>query len=180
MTEIKCLKCQKRAASVKLVRIVGGKAHNIYLCGECAAEVSPYQKGALSLQQAIEKMLAELVQKQSEEQESAEQMPGPVCPTCGTTFAAYRKRFLLGCPHCYMAFESMLDPQLKQLHGATRHVGRAPSVAARPQGNLETSLAVLKKELDAAVSNEDFEQAVKLRDRIRQLESGADHVVPKM
>jgi len=180
MTEIKCLKCQKRAASVKLVRIVGGKAHNIYLCGECAAEVSPYQKGALSLQQAIEKVFAELVQKQGEEQESAEAGPGAVCPQCGTSFAAYRKSFLLGCPQCYAAFEAMLDPQLKHMHGATRHVGRAPGAAGKPPGGLETTLAALKKELDAAVSGEDFEKAVMLRDRIRQLESGANHVVPKV
>lgn len=180
MSEIKCPKCRKRAASVKLVRIVEGKARSIYLCEPCAAEVTPFLKQPFTLQEAIEKVLTQLVQKQSDEQETEEGASGPQCPSCGTTFGAYRKSFLLGCAQCYQTFEGMLDPQLRRFHGSTRHIGRAPRVIRKPPGDVEATMAVLKKKLAVAVSSEDFEKAVQLRDRIRHLQSGSDHVVPEM
>ena len=174
------MKCQKRAAAVKLVRITGGTAHSIYLCEQCAAEISPYQKHASALQETIEKVLAQLVQKQSEAEETEDAEAGPPCPGCGTSYATYRKTFLLGCPQCYSAFEGKLEAQLKHLHGHTRHVGRSPDRTPKSRSDAQSALAALKKELAVAVSSEDFEKAAHLRDRIRQMQGGSDHVVPKM
>ena len=180
--EVKCLKCSKRVATVKMVRIVGGKAHSIHLCDQCAAEISPYQQQALSLQEAIDKVLAQLVQKQSEEQEGQEGASGDGarCPSCGTSEAVYRKSFLLGCPQCYTTFEGIIESQLRRLHGSTRHVGRTPAKARPVEGEIGVTLAALHRDLDLAVSHQDFERAVKLRDRIRMLQDGSDHVCPEM
>ena len=175
---MKCVKCSKRRATVKMVRIVGGKAHSFHLCEQCAAEISPYQQQTLSLQEAIEKVLAQLVQKQQQEAEAeqGDEPDGPQCPSCGTTSAAYRKSFLLGCPQCYAAFEDILEAQLRRLHGSTRHVGRSPQSrpAVESRDSATPTLETLKDQLASAVSNQDFEKAAELRDRIRSLESRPD------
>jgi len=180
--ELKCLKCGKRRASVKMTRIVAGKVHSIHLCEQCAAEISPYQQQALSLQEAIEKVLAQLVQKQNEGGEASEEAEadGTRCPLCGTTVGIYRKSFLLGCPQCYSTFEGIIEPQLRRLHGSTRHVGRAPDMRGKTADRWETVVEALKKELALAVSREQFELAARLRDHIRQIQDRADHVCPEM
>lgn len=181
MTEGKCHKCGKHSATVKMVRIVDGEAHTLYLCRDCASELSPFQQQGFSLQEAIEKVLEQLVQKQGGVDEASEEEgSGPRCSACGTTIGTYRKSFLLGCPQCYTAFGAVLDPQLRKLHGSTHHVGRAPEMTRHPARTADPSIADLKKELAQAVSNEDFEKAAKIRDRIRVLQSGSDHVYPEM
>ncbi|MBM3335538.1 UvrB/UvrC motif-containing protein, partial [Candidatus Sumerlaeota bacterium] len=45
-------------------------------------------------------------------------------------------------------------------------------------GTAVGALETLRKQLDLAVAHEDFEQAVRLRDHIRQLQSDPDHAVP--
>jgi protein arginine kinase activator len=182
MHENKCNKCHERQANVKLVRVVEGKAHAFYLCNECAAEVSPYQQQALSWQELLEKVFSQIVKDQSDPPDPAEANDEvePHCQACGMTFSAYGKSFLLGCPECYEAFGDWLERQLERLHGATRHVGRAPrrhSVGTIDEG---ASTAVLKKDLERAVLREDFKTAARLRDRIRERESGVNPGVPEM
>jgi len=182
MLGVKCHRCHKRKATVKIVRIIGGEAHSIYLCDKCAAEVSPYHKQALSLQEAIEKVLAQLLEKQttSEEGEPEEAVPDIECPSCGTTLEEYRKTFMMGCSECYKTFGSFIEGQLKRLHGSTRHVGQAPPPVRKQVDDLEATVSALKKELAEAVSAEDFERAAKLRDRIRHLRGELGDAFPKM
>ena len=179
---MKCLKCNQRAATVKIIRIIGGKAHSVFLCEQCAADVSPYQQSLACFQEAIEKVLNQLVQQHAEEEQSKEEdaATGPRCPVCGTTLAIYRKSFRLGCTHCYDTFQEILEAQLRRYHGSTRHVGRAPAGIALPPRDEQGTVAALLKDLAAAISNEDFEKAVELRDRIRSLPGGSDHVSPKV
>jgi len=177
---IKCVKCGKRTATVKIIRILGGKAQSVFLCEQCAAQVSPYQQ-PFSLQEAIEKALAQLVQKQSEDEEAqGDATVGPECPECGTTLAVYRKSFRLGCPQCYSTFEEILEPQLRRYHGSTRHVGRTPKATSPPLREIGLIMADLKKDLSQAILNENFERAIELRDRIRSLEGESNHACPEM
>ncbi len=98
------------------------------------------------------------------------------CPTCGRTFSQIRDTGHLGCADCYTTFEESLQPIIERAQaGANFHVGRSPrgqlDAAARHQ--LRSRLV---KELDEAVSAEQYERAAKLRDRIVHLkddDSGA-------
>lgn len=182
MQHIKCMRCKKRQATVKVVRIKQGTARSMFLCERCAAEVSPFQKQILSLQEAIEKVLAQLVQQHGDEgdEQAKQDMPDLVCESCGLTYGAYRESFLLGCAHCYEAFAGMLEPQLRRLHGSARHVGRTPHSDRRAKADVKAMVAALKKEMEMAISAEDFEKAAQLRDRIRHLKGEMNHVLPEM
>jgi protein arginine kinase activator len=92
------------------------------------------------------------------------------CPSCGITFKQFRAQGRLGCPHDYEVFHDELIPLLESVHSDTQHVGKCP-----PQASTESrqhhELFRLRSDLRAAVENESYEEAAKLRDRIRELES---------
>jgi protein arginine kinase activator len=91
------------------------------------------------------------------------------CPVCGITFYEFRNQGRLGCPHDYICFETELEPLVMNIHGATEHKGKRPrrgTGASRQQ----TELIRLRREMKDAVSNEEYERASELRDRIQQLE----------
>lgn len=93
------------------------------------------------------------------------------CETCGMTFSTFREKSLLGCPDCYDAFEGPLSPMLERAHdGATHHVGKVPERAGISQQR-QVQLARMRKKLDAAVEDEDYELAARLHEQIQKLEN---------
>jgi protein arginine kinase activator len=87
------------------------------------------------------------------------------CEGCGITGAELRDRTLLGCPVCYETFARPLDDLLLRLHGALEHAGRLPGGARAVPPDAEE----LHRKLREAIERQDFEEAAKLRDRLRRL-----------
>jgi len=92
------------------------------------------------------------------------------CPNCGMTYQNFRKLGRLGCSVCYEAFKKELAPLLKRIHGSDRHVGKVPLKGGKTIKDTRT-LQDLKLQLEKAIQTEEFEDAAKLRDKIRDLES---------
>jgi protein arginine kinase activator len=91
------------------------------------------------------------------------------CPSCGIKFVEFRNTGRLGCPHDYEEFREELAPLLENIHGETRHCGKTPR--RLPQNKqTQSELIQLRNRLKQAVNKEDYEEAARLRDRIRQLE----------
>ena len=65
----------------------------------------------------------------------------------------------------------MLGPAIKRIHGDVSHSGAIPG-SAGAELTKKRRLAELKHELKAAIRNEAFEDAARLRDEIRSLENG--------
>ena len=84
------------------------------------------------------------------------------CPSCGTTFVDFNKTGLFGCPDCYTFFENDLIEPLKNLHGAFLHVDTNPEA---------DELAALKKRLQEAIATENYEEAARLRDCIKEMKA---------
>lgn len=84
-------------------------------------------------------------------------------------FVEFRNHGRLGCPHDYEAFREELLPLLESVHGETKHAGKAPRRLPRAKsGQLE--LAQLRRKLQQSISEEKYEDAARLRDRIKELE----------
>jgi protein arginine kinase activator len=96
---------------------------------------------------------------------------GKVCQTCGLKFVEFRNTGRLGCPHDYDSFKPELIPLLESIHGEPRHEGKSPRRQPREQDE-QRELARLRRSLQEAISGEKYEDAARLRDRIRQLEEG--------
>jgi protein arginine kinase activator len=125
----KCMKCGNQA-EYKFTRIEAGKVYDLFLCGDHAQEMSPYQKPKIPLSDILEGLLKhELTLKAS----GSQPPEGLSCSSCGIAFEVYKKNLILGCGVCYESFREYLIPDLLKLHGDTRHCGRQPGgEMARP------------------------------------------------
>ena len=93
------------------------------------------------------------------------------CPKCGRSFEEFQVKGLLGCAHDYEAFRTVLTPLLERAHeGATHHVGKVPATAGE-SAQKQTGLLRLRRELEEAIEQENYERAAKVRDQLRALES---------
>lgn len=91
------------------------------------------------------------------------------CPQCGLKFVEFRNTGRLGCAYDYQEFREELLPLLENIHGETKHCGKTPR--RLPQSKqAQNELVQLRNRLKQAISKEDYEEAARLRDHIRQLE----------
>lgn len=95
--------------------------------------------------------------------------PEHACPNCGMTLGRFAKTPLLGCPHDYTEFQAELLPLIEQNHnGQSHHCGKVPTRVGEHDRN-EIQRNTLRRELEQAVKNEDYEAAAKLRDQIKAI-----------
>lgn len=163
-----CQICNKKTAIIHLTEIVDGVHSELHVCQDCAVE----QGIAAKSQVSINDLLSGLLSVQPSDDElfgSSEQKVS--CPYCGFTLKQFRDEGLLGCPYDYELFEHELNGLIEKAHdGKTRHCGKVPSKIPQQTKNQMERLS-LRQQLDAAVRNEDYELAAKLRDKIKQIES---------
>ena len=77
-----------------------------------------------------------------------------------------------GCAHDYDAFKPDLLPLMESVHGDTRHSGKTPRRAPRAK-TAQAELAQLRQRLQSLVNEENYEEAARVRDRIKELENPA-------
>jgi protein arginine kinase activator len=88
------------------------------------------------------------------------------CPQCKSTLTSIKQQGKVGCPMCYMTFESYFDSLLEQVHGKKTHQGKKPN-------KQHNSIKDLKNKLQEAIKNEKYEDAAVLRDAINRLEENS-------
>ncbi len=177
-----CQLCGKKEATIHLTEIdPSGSAHELHICTSCTQSLgSPLEDGPPAITTLLEKSGADkpsaLVPTSEPEAESP-------CPVCGLTFSEYSANNLFGCAHDYLSFAEQLEPVLSRYHGSIRHTGRHPqrtpeqptptaTVQPPPPATPATERRRLETALKQAVSRERYEDAARLRDRLRQLDQG--------
>ena len=93
------------------------------------------------------------------------------CDMCGIKFVDFRNLGRLGCPHDYDVYREDLLQLLENIHGEVRHSGKVPRRLPQNRQS-QNELMALRKQLQTAVNREAYEDAGRLRDKIRQLEGG--------
>jgi protein arginine kinase activator len=158
---MKCQRCSK-AATLHITEITGeNQFEELHLCEECAQKylTEPQGKGG-------GKGMESLAGAETDETAALNQRQ---CPACGIRFGEFRNSGRLGCPHDYEAFRDQLVPLLENIHGEARHCGKAPRREPRAR-QVRAELAHLRKQLQQAVNRENYEEAARLRDKIKNLE----------
>jgi protein arginine kinase activator len=164
---MQCQICNERTATIHLTEISDGVRSEMHICEHCAADQGIAAQSQMSINELLGNLLAA--------QPSDEEIFGPsdqklVCPSCGFALGRLRKEGTLGCPHDYEIFEEALLPLIERAHnGSTRHCGKVPSKMPRETKKL-VELSHLRRQLELAVRNEDYELAAELRDKIKQVE----------
>ena len=164
---MKCHYCSN-PASVHLTKVVNKAISEMHLCEACAREKNliPNSPNDLNVPAVLQ-----LAFGQSPAPVRPSQMES-TCPVCGTPYAHFRAQGRLGCPHDYDVFRPLLEPILERVqNGSIRHVGKLPG---RHRQRLARARRVeLESKLKLAIEAEDYENAGKLRDAIREL--GVEH-----
>jgi len=154
-----CQNCGEREARISITQIVNNKKTELHLCQQCAQ-----QGGHADSVFALHKMLAGLVDWNSEVSSK-----GNHCSSCGLTELELRQKGKFGCEQCYQTWSPLVGTILSRVQGRTAHTGKVPHSAGE-RVRTERELAALRQKLDSAIQDERFEDAAKIRDRIRELQ----------
>lgn len=152
-----CQVCESRPATIHITEIVADQKKVLDLCEECAQE-----KGLAHGSGVFPELLKSLVSDRPPASTKA-------CPECGITFEEFRAKGRFGCPKDYEVFADDLAPLLEKIHNAKQHVGRVP-VGVVPDADRDERLRRLRRDLARAVAEEQYEEAARIRDEIRQTE----------
>jgi len=160
-----CECCHEAEATIHLTQVIDGEVKKLNLCQVCA------QKNGIDLNSpiSITDVLLGLGSQPQSQQLSAVSEFDLSCSRCQMTRTEFKKRARLGCPDCYKAFMGELSAITHAMHHSRQHVGKIPA----RQGNaarITAQIAGLQKEIEAAISREEYEAAANLRDKIRSLQ----------
>jgi protein arginine kinase activator len=155
--------CNK-PATVHLEEVVNLKRREMHLCERCARERNLLPEAPAP--QINLKALMSLLMPPLAAPAGVPQAIEPSCPQCGLTYGAFKAEGRFGCSHDYDAFRPVLEPLLERVHRAVTHTGKLPVNACRL-----ARIEDLRTQMKAAVAIEDYEQAARLRDLIRQQEA---------
>jgi len=157
---MQCQICKKRKATVRVNEIQKDGSHKqIHLCDECAKQYG------VSLKFSFNELLGNLIGSQLGKPGKGGNLK---CPHCGLTYEEFKSAGRLGCAKDYEIFKRNLDPLLEKIQGGLQHVGKVPANLGE-QMQRQQEVNRLQRELELAVSREEYEKAAELRDSIRKL-----------
>lgn len=159
---LKCQRCPK-TATLHITEVLGeDRYEEVHLCEDCAKKylVEPPKIGAPGKSSSAE-----------DAPEEVEHPPiaGPTCEVCGISYVEFRNHGRFGCAHDYDAFKAELLPLLDSIHGDVKHLGKTPRRLPRTQ-SAQVELTTLRRQLQQLVTEENYEEAARVRDRIKELE----------
>ena len=161
-----CQDCSDKMATILFTQIVNGNKSVLHLCRDCA-QTRGLQSSDKSPLDPINDFLAGMAEEGEDEKEKGE---GLLCRNCGLNYKEFKASGRLGCSDCYRAFQEPLKKLIRKIHGSTSHHGKSPAQKEPPPPEPENKIGQLRKQLKEAVAREDYEQAARLRDSIREKE----------
>jgi protein arginine kinase activator len=165
---LNCQECGIRPASLHFTKIVNGQKTEYRLCEVCAKEkgdIIPGTNNAFSIHNLLSGLL-----NYDPLNTGNKGIAKPLrCETCGLSYTQFSQSGRFGCSDCYKAFDHRLDPLFKRVHGNTTHGGKIPRRAGAAI-NSRRKLQALKQLLQQKIEHEEFEEAARIRDQIRELE----------
>jgi protein arginine kinase activator len=171
-----CDRCQIRDAKILYTEIINGVKTEQHLCEECATDYTSFQmeKPLLNSDMTLNSLLSNLL---GAYQTSSAKRPGEgrqtiVCERCKTSYDDFLQRGRFGCAQCYRSFHKELGKTLRGIQGAEAHTGKRPKGFVSATDGLLKDLTKKEKltlELQKAIENEEYEEAARLRDLIKEL-----------
>jgi protein arginine kinase activator len=159
------MKCQfcPESATVHLTDIVDGQKKEMHLCARCAEQKQLIKKSELNLPAILQTLIGQHLGRDSD------RLARLTCPACGIKYMEFRAEGRLGCPHDYSVFRTGLEPLLLRIHRAVRHAGKSPARA--PRADREGEALKLRRQLQAAIDADRFEEAAGILDLLRKKEA---------
>jgi protein arginine kinase activator len=161
-----CSECRK-PIYVRYTEVIGNSITHTVMCADCP-----------QLQRRLHGIPAH-----TQKGDALEVSAALYCGNCGTSLETVRMSYTLGCSTCYEVFEDII---LSELINANRvparvvtakktapiHIGRTPGEIK--EINPSVRLLALNEALAETLKREDYEQAARLRDQIKELTERGD------
>ncbi len=172
-----CDRCQKRDAKILYTEIINGAKKEQHLCEECATDYTSFQmeKPLMNSELTLGDLLSTLLDNYTaaDMKQPGEVIPAVTCSHCGTSYEEFVQKGRFGCSYCYRSFNGQLGKTLKGIQGSEVHTGKRPKGYKTP-GSERTSkdfteAEILSLKLQEAIEKEEFEEAARLRDLIKQM-----------
>ncbi len=187
-----CEICGKNEATFHYSEVVNGKKTEHHLCNECAANTDiSYYSSLFDNEGGIGQLLSGLLGNAFGIGEPQDPKKHIMCPRCGMSYGEFVKNSTFGCNECYDVFGPLLDDSIKKLQGSLLHAGKKPKLGSSVElfneeaenkeedeavaasdsqlTELRKEVEVLSRRLKLAVAEEDFEEAARLRDKIKEM-----------
>lgn len=178
-----CQICKKNPATIHLTDIHNNVKKEVHICESCAAEKGFNLQGATNLPQLLGLAAkkgaggsagAAAAGSQTRSKPAEKDL---ICLHCGTTWSQFSERGRLGCPHDYASFDVKLRPLIANQLAVNLtdqesfHVGKRPG-PRQPDAEREQRVRGLVKRLRAAVAEENYEAAARLKSELDGLRAG--------
>ena len=164
-----CQNCKKKDATTHIKRVINGEATESHLCQSCAQALgvgSFFDDFSLNLPDIFSGFFGDSAFAIGESRLDR-------CEKCGCCFDDIIKSGSVGCSDCYEKFYQKLLPSIQRIHGKAKHAGKVPvrstDTHTVKEKTPEEKIADLQKEMDKAVSEQNFERAAMLRDEIKKM-----------
>lgn len=162
-----CEKCHQKPATVHMQQIVNGTKTEMHLCQDCSTQID----APISIEALFNGLLGSFLSMASEKPSRAELVHYEPCTTCGLTYEEFKNGGgKLGCADCYRVFFRELEPILKNVQASIRHEGKFPQKSGQSMFQ-KREADRLRMLMQQAISDENFEEAARLRDEVRTLDS---------
>jgi len=171
-----CDFCKNNIATVHLIRVQNDNVEKVNICLECAKDFSFFSED--DFYKDLNKILYRIFQsdggrvddyKSKKTLKNLKIKKNRSCSFCSMDLKKIKKLGRMGCPHCYNEFKSVLLPIIKTIHEDMEYRGKIPENTSR-QVKLEKSISDLKNRIKNEIFVENFEEAARIRDKIKQLE----------
>ncbi|MCL2861076.1 MAG: UvrB/UvrC motif-containing protein [Firmicutes bacterium] len=150
-------------ATYHTIKKVNGQTTQKHLCGLCHEKMSVGMFGDIaSIFSGFKNFLG-----------TPSKNTRNVCSHCGTTSDEFLQSGFLGCAKCYSDMQDLILPIIQQVQGSLGHVEDAPvsrSVLETDDFPQLNEYQRLKRELEYAIKEENYEEAAVLRDKIKEIE----------
>lgn len=184
-----CSNCGKNDANVHYTHVINGEKTEYNLCDECAKKLG-IDEMDFSMPISFSNFISDFFDEDSLLPSFSSNMVIK-CPKCGLTYDEFAKEGKFGCGECYNTFASKIESVLKNLHGSAKHRGRAPKrlvetttkltdkekddkkMEIKHQPAIDKKAAEIDKlneDIKLAIKEERYEDAAKIRDKIKKLQ----------
>ena len=157
-----CDLCKNNPAAIHIEKHNGEKKTQLKVCCECAGieGLTPENINGESLQKLINGVYSLQNQKVSK------------CLTCDTDSEMFERTGRVGCPDCYTYLSNVIDIKSWQKTPHCKHIGKTPYNYSMSAGLIERNvedITDLEQRLVICISEEEYEKAAILRDRIEEM-----------
>ena len=176
---MKCQHCNQNEATTHIKKNINGVREEMHLCSECAKELGVMDEFKMPTMSEMfgDSFLGNFLGAGVAAMNSLSGVDR--CSSCGSSFSDIVNSGRIGCADCYEKFEDKLEPSIRKIHGRTKHIGKFISYKDDEKADEKaeekpqiSELDTLKEQLKTAVSEQRYEDAAVIRDKINELQEG--------